>query len=186
MMHSDMRTIKYLMFAALGLCLVMTSACEKNEGEPTTGNEQQLDPLGGDKRGNITGTYGVEFNCSLQSLSGVRTSARIEKSGRNNLRLSGSINVSGVIIDFSSELSGLKEFNNVDGKAATGYYFKFDEQPLQVAGSMSQFKGNGAYDDGYDGMLYKMKDGSLNFFSIEIDNRPFGGELFINIESVER
>jgi hypothetical protein len=182
-----MKKVKYFMLAVLGLGLMLATACEKGGDDNGNGGgnqEEEFDPIGGDKRDRVAGVYPVVVDTPVALLTGIPADITIAPVGRGaELSASGSINVSGVVVGLTSTLTELKEFNNVDGRAATGYYFKIAEQSYSIAGQLQLLKGTGAYEDGYDGMVYKMKDGSRAFFSMELSNVYLDGGLTINVET---
>ena len=175
-----MKSLRFLIFAALVLGLASTG-CEKVPPvEPTPGNAFQLDPLGGDKRDKVIGTYPVRLTTPVSLASELYADMLLELEGANHIKASGEAEVAGGVLSVAVTLVDLKEFNNVDGIAATGYYFNVPEREFEMLGFKMMLSATGHY-DGYDGMVYRIRDWNESYFVCEVGHE--NGNFNIQIET---
>jgi hypothetical protein len=165
------------MLLALGLGLAL-SGC-KNGGDEVTPQDTNKD-----KRDQVTGVYHIKVTTPLGMIGDLETDMTVEKEGRNNLKGSSSatLPVIGTTVSIEVEVSEMKEFNEIDGKAVVGYYFKLPLREYDlIPGFNFMLAGSGKYGDGYDGVIWKSDTES--YFAADVQNE--GRKMFVTIESVD-
>jgi hypothetical protein len=138
-----------------------------------------------DNRDKVAGVYPVKITASLSMVGELFTDLHLELVGDNELRAYGTAEVPDMewVGEISVEitLSDLKEFDEENGEAVTGYYFKIREHQfnLPVVNEIT-VTGTGEF-DGYDGKVYR-NDTSA---SIALKVAQVEGTISLEVEPAE-
>lgn len=159
-----------LIFASAALGALCVS-CNNDSDDP------KEEPL--ESRTNVIGDY--EVRVAIESLDRESfETVTITEEGLRDLRATVKMTIENVgTVDISLALSALKEFTSIDGIDVTGYYFKVEEQNITAIGQTMPCKGTGAFEGGYDGIIYK--NDSKAFFSATLSTIG----MVIDIETAE-
>ncbi len=119
-----------------------------------------------DNRDDVVGTYPVSVSVP-PLLNNLGADLQLAKEGNSGLKASASVEVPLIgAMNIEVVLSDLLEYNDEEGQAVTGYFFKIAPQELSVMGSPVTVTGTGAYTDGYDGKVYKGE--AVSFISLKV------------------
>lgn len=152
-----MKKLRNFIFTALCFGLLSTG-CGTEEGGGGNGNQT-------DNRDNVVGVYPVKV--TVPEVGDIYTGLSLDKEGDADLRASATVDIPDMdALTIDLVLSELKEYDDEDGAAVTGYLFRIEKQNLDIMGVPMTLGGTGAYDEGYDGKVYK--NGTDAFISLEI------------------
>lgn len=141
-------------------------------------------PTTTDNRDAVVGTYPVKVTAPV--VGDLYTDLDLAKEGDADLKVSATVEIptldgaaaaAGMTIDLV--LSELKEYDDEDGTAVAGYLFKIAEQSLDIMGMPMTLSGTGAYEDGYDGKVYR--NATDSFISLEIGDES--GNITVKVET---
>lgn len=136
-----------------------------------------------DNRGKVAGTYPVKLTATM--VGDLYADLVLTVEGENELKASGTAQVPSMpwIGEISVELilSELKEFDEQDGQAVTGYYFIINGQEFSVPilGDL-MLSGVGTY-DGYDGKVYK--NATDSFIGLKVASEDY--VFILEVETVD-